>query len=245
MRHDYFSQFIHHQIITLMNLRHVTFCALFTIALTACANKHSAPTSPSPVATIASASSTDSVAPETIEDKTYKEIDYPTPNFNRERVNEVKGVILHHTAEPTVERSLEVLTDGKRKVGTHVVIDIDGTRYVMCRPTVVTYHAGPSTLNGRDGCNNFTIGIEFQGNTLESPLTDDQIASAIDYLLPIMSQYKIPLANVVTHEMVRNAYKARHPQSKCLGKVDITQTEYKRVMERLTKAVEAQKSAVE
>lgn len=42
----------------------------------------------------------------------------------------------------------------------------------------------------------------------------------------------------MTHEMVRNAYKARHPQSKCLGKVDITQTEYKRVMEQLTKAME-------
>lgn len=224
-----------------MNLRHISLCALLAIPLTACVNNQPAQASSSPAATVASVSSTDSVAPQMPENKTYKEIDYPTPNFNRERVNEVKGVILHHTAEPTVERSLEVLTDGKRKVGTHVVIDTDGTRYVMCQPTVVTFHAGPSTLNGRDGCNNFTIGIEFQGNTLEAPLTDDQIASAVDYLLPIISQYRIPLANVVTHEMVRNAYKARHPQSKCLGKVDITQAEYKRVMQRLTKAVEAQK----
>ena len=221
-----------------MTIRYFAFCASLTIALTACANDRTAESKSTHLAGVASVHSTDSVKPQPTERKTYQEIDHPTPNYNRERVNEVKGVILHHTAEPTVERSLEVLTDGKRKVGTHVVIDTDGTRYVMCQPTVVTYHAGPSTLNGRDGCNNFTIGIEFQGNTLEAPLTDDQIASAIDYLLPIMRQYQIPLANIVTHEMVRNAYKARHPQSKCLGKVDITQTEYKRVMEQLTKAME-------
>lgn len=161
----------------------------------------------------------------------YREVSYPTPNYDTVKVNEVKGVILHHTAEPTVERSLDVLTSKQRGVSTHVVIDTDGTRYVMCAPTVVAYHAGRSVLNGREGCNDFTIGIEFQGNTLESPLTDDQIASAIEYLLPIMSEYEIPMENVVTHEMVRKAYKARYPRSKCYNKVDITQVEYKRFME--------------
>ena len=107
--------------------------------------------------------------------KHYREVSYPTPNYDREKVNDVRGVILHHTAEPTVERSLNVLTVGKRKVGTHCVIDTDGTRYIMCPPTTVTYHAGLSYLDGREGCNDFTIGIEFQGNTLEKPLTEDQI----------------------------------------------------------------------
>jgi N-acetylmuramoyl-L-alanine amidase len=142
----------------------------------------------------------------------------------------VKGVILHHTAEPTIERSLGVLTSTKKKVGTHVVIDTDGTRYIMAAPTVVTFHAGLSYLDGREACNEFTIGIEFQGNTLEAPLTQDQIDSAIEYLLPLISKYKIPIKNIVTHEMVRNAYKERHPNKRCSGKVDITQTEYQRFM---------------
>lgn len=160
----------------------------------------------------------------------YREVSYPTPNYDTVKVNEVKGVILHHTAEPTVERSLAVLTSKQKGVSTHVVIDTDGTRYVMLAPTVVAYHAGRSVLNGREGCNDFTIGIEFQGNTLENPLTDDQIASAIEYLLPIMSEYEIPVENVVTHEMVRQAYKARYPNRRCYNKVDITQVEYKRFM---------------
>lgn len=167
----------------------------------------------------------------------FKEILYPTPNYEKGKKNSVEGVILHHTAEPTIQRSLYVLTKSRRHVGTHVVIDTDGTRYIMCKPTVVTFHAGNSILNGKEGCNNFTVGIEFQGNTLEKPLTKSQIKSAIEYLLPIISKYKIPFKNIVTHEMVRNNYKKKYSQKRCSGKVDITQTEYKRFIKELTKEI--------
>ncbi len=163
----------------------------------------------------------------------YKEISYPTPNYDCTRTNTVEGVILHHTAEPTVEKSLSILTSIKKKVGTHVVIDTDGTRYIMAKPEVVTYHAGWSVLNGKTGCNYFTIGIEFQGNTLVKPLTKDQINSAIEYLLPIIKKYKISTKSIVTHEMVRKAYKKKYPKKRCSGKVDITQEEYKRFMKVL------------
>lgn len=169
--------------------------------------------------------------------KRYRVVSHPTPNIDPHRVNEVRGVILHHTAEPTAQRSLEVLTSSKRGVGTHVVIDYDGTRYVMCEPQVVTFHAGNSILNGREGCNAFTVGIEFQGNTLVEPLTRDQINSAIEYLLPIIRKYNIPLENIVTHEMVRQAYKKRYPNRRCYGKVDITPTEYHRFMAALKSAL--------
>ena len=140
----------------------------------------------------------------------YKEIPYPTPNIEPDTLNDVQGVVLHHTAEPTVEESLEILSSPEKKVSTHVVIDYDGTRYIMAAPTDVTWHAGRSILGDREECNFFTIGIEFQGNTLEKPLTNDQINSAIEYLLPIIRQYNIPMENMVTHEMVkRNTPKAR------------------------------------
>lgn len=163
----------------------------------------------------------------------FRIVDYPTPNFDPDSKNEVLGVVLHHTAEPTVENALKILSSPEKKVGTHVVIDTNGTRYIMAHPTVVTYHAGYSLLNGREGCNYFTIGIEFQGNTLEDSLTENQIESGIEYLLPIIKTYNIPLGNIVTHQMIRTAYKEKHPESRCSGKVDITQTEYKRFMSRL------------
>lgn len=172
----------------------------------------------------------------------YEEKRYPTPNFDKNRVNSVYGVILHHTAEPTVEKSLEILSSPEKKVGTHVVIDTDGTRYVMAEPNVVTYHAGYSIINGREGCNYCTIGIEFQGNTLIAPLTDDQIDSGIEYLLPIIEKYKVSLENIVTHEMVRNAYKNKYPNKRCSGKVDITKEQYSRFMKRLEMSLEKRKN---
>ena len=168
-------------------------------------------------------------------DMKYKEISYPTPNIDTLKTNDVQGVILHHTALPTVQESLKELSVGARGVGTHVVIDTDGTRYVMCPPTAVTFHAGKSILNDREHCNEFTIGIEFQGNTLVKPLTDQQVESAIEYLLPIIAEYNIPLSNIVTHEFIRKAYKKKYPKDKVAGKVDITPTEYNRFMAALNK----------
>jgi N-acetyl-anhydromuramyl-L-alanine amidase AmpD len=159
----------------------------------------------------------------------------PTPNYNRRRKNVPIGVVLHHTALETIEETFEILTDPKKEAGTHVVIDRDGTRYVMAEPTVAVYHAGPSILRGREGCNYCTIGIEFQGNTLERPLTDDQIASAIEYLLPLTERYGIPWWNVVTHQMVRDAYREKYPEKPCNIKVDITVRQYLRFLAALKK----------
>jgi DNA repair protein RadB len=63
----------------------------------------------------------------------------------------------------------------------------------------------------------------------------NQIYSAIEYLKPIISKYKIPLKNIVTHEMVRKAYKNKYPKKRCSGKVDVTQVEYKRFIKYLKK----------
>lgn len=165
--------------------------------------------------------------------KGFDEKSYPTPNYDRRRKNEVKGVVLHHTGELTLAESLDILTSPERRVSSHVVIDTDGTRYVMADPTVVTFHAGLSMLHNWEHCNYCTIGIEFQGNTLVAPLTAEQIASAIEYLLPIIETYRIPLDNIVTHEMVRNAYREQYPDKRCDVKVDITPIEYAHFMQAL------------
>ena len=167
----------------------------------------------------------------------YREVSYPTPNIEPDTLNEVLGVVLHHTAEATAARSLEILSNPERKASSHVVIDYDGTRYIMAEPDSVTWHAGKSMLNDREACNFFTIGIEFQGNTVERPLTRDQVDSAIEYLLPIIQKYNIPLENIVTHEMVRKAYKRAHPEERVYNKCDITPTEYRRFMKALRAAL--------
>lgn len=167
----------------------------------------------------------------------YREVSYPSLNYDTVKVNEVKGVILHHTAEPNVQCSLDALTSPKRSASSHIVIDTDGTRYLLVAPERVAWHAGYSLLHGREKCNDWTLGIEFQGNTLEQPLTQDQIDSAIEWLLPLIAKYDIPVANIVTHEMIRTAYKKAHPDSRAYDKPDITPIEYKRFMAQLHEAL--------
>lgn len=170
--------------------------------------------------------------------KHYNEIEHLSPNIG-EGVNELKGIVLHHTAEPTAEASLNILCSVEKQVSCHVMIDTDGTRYIVAPITAIAWHAGYSILNGREKCNEFTLGIEFQGNTLEAPLTDDQIASAIEFILPIMEKYHIPIENIVTHEQIRNDWMALHPdivaEKGIPAKQDITKEEYKRFIEVLKK----------
>lgn len=160
--------------------------------------------------------------------------DKPTPNIGKGE-NKVRGIVLHHTALFDINSALGALRDPRSKVSAHVLIDRDGTRYILAPPRKITWHAGYSHFMGKDWCNNFTIGIEFQGNTCRTPLTEKQIQSAIDYILPIMSQYGIKEQNIVTHEFIRNEWNRVHPNQKQVMKVDITNKEYKRFMDALNK----------
>lgn len=162
---------------------------------------------------------------------TYPEVCYPTPNIGQ-GTNRVEGIVLHHTACPTLDNALTVLTDSSSQVSCHVLIDRDGTRYLLAAPEQVTWHAGWSSLHGQTGCNAFTVGIEFQGDTESWPLTRRQILSAIEYIRPIVDQYSIPVENIVTHEMVRNEWIVSQHDTACVTKCDITSREYHRFMEQ-------------
>lgn len=162
----------------------------------------------------------------------YEEVSYPTPNIGK-GMNRVEGIVLHHTASKDVEYALYTLTKPEYQVSSHIVIDTDGTRYILAQPEQITWHAGRSSLHGKTKCNDFTVGIEFQGNTLEKPLTRRQIASAIEYICPLIEKYHIPLENIVTHEMIRNEWIVTENDTVCKTKSDIVQSEYIRFIKAL------------
>lgn len=164
--------------------------------------------------------------------KDYKVIEYPTPNVSP-GVNEVKGIVLHHTATADAQEALEKMTTPGQGVSAHVLIDTDGTRYLLAPPDAITWHAGKSRLKNRENANNFTVGIEFQGNTVDKPLTDDQIQSALDYIIPIMEKYHLSADDIVTHEEIRADYLNHHPDSDVLTKVDVTPAEKARLLAAL------------
>ena len=157
-------------------------------------------------------------------------------NFYKGR-NKVQGVVLHHTACSSMQKALGALLGPGTGRSCHVTIDRDGTRYILASPEQITMHAGYSYHNGMTGLNRYFIGIEFQSiDTHRQPLTDKQIESAIDYLLPIIKKHHIRLDNIVTHEQVRTAWLKRHPDRTDIpAKVDISQADYQRFMAALRK----------
>lgn len=127
--------------------------------------------------------------------------------------NEVKGVVMHYTAYENAVVGGGVLPNlidrNIKEVGAHVVIAEDGTRIKLAEPTDVTFHAGKSYSEKYEveDVNDFTIGVEFQGNTTTNKsLSIDQINSFIEYIEPIARKHGIPLENFLTHTQVRDAY---------------------------------------
>jgi N-acetylmuramoyl-L-alanine amidase len=71
------------------------------------------------------------------------------------------GAIMHYTASSTAAGAIDTLCNPTAKVSAHIVIDTDGTITQLVPFNRVAWHAGPSKLAGRNGCNLFTIGFEF------------------------------------------------------------------------------------
>lgn len=61
-------------------------------------------------------------------------------------------------------------------VSAHFLIERDGaiTQFVSCHDRA--WHAGVSTFDGREGCNDFSLGIELEG-TDDQPYAEAQYAS--------------------------------------------------------------------
>ena len=82
------------------------------------------------------------------------------------------------------------------KVSAHFFIRRDGSliQFVPC--TQRAWHAGASNWQGRERCNDFSVGIELEGSD-DLPFTDAQYAA----LIPLVRQLKqtYPIAAVVGH----------------------------------------------
>lgn len=76
------------------------------------------------------------------------------------------------------------------KVSYHVLIGLDGSRCTFVPDKHIAWHAGASRFLGRDRCNDFLLGVAFAGDTNIAPLTDTQIASALEWLDSRWTRYR-------------------------------------------------------
>jgi hypothetical protein len=135
--------------------------------------------------------------------------------------NEIKNIVLHHTAYtgPNAEKELnkQYMTPGQNS--SHIVIQENGKRSIYASPEQVTFHAGESEWNKRKDVNDFSIGVEFQGDTNKKPLTQAQIESFVEYYEPLAKKYNLSLKDIITHQMIAPGRKP-----------DISEKQYARIL---------------
>lgn len=118
-----------------------------------------------------------------------------TTNFNLRKPN---YVVLHHTAQNSVDHTLQTFTQEKTSVSAHYVIGKDGKIFHMLNDYYRAWHGGVGKWGNNTDLNSSSIGIELDNNGFE-PFTEEQIQSLIKVLGILKEKYSIPTANFIGH----------------------------------------------
>ncbi|MEK1939050.1 MAG: 1,6-anhydro-N-acetylmuramyl-L-alanine amidase AmpD [Pseudomonas sp.] len=116
-----------------------------------------------------------------------------SPNFNARPTGEISLLVIHNISLPPGQfgtgKVLELFQNclcadehpyfagiAELRVSAHFLIERDGrvTQFVSCLDRA--WHAGVSLFEGRDNCNDFSLGIELEG-TDDQPFADEQYAA--------------------------------------------------------------------
>jgi len=135
-------------------------------------------------------------------DGSYPEVFKKTPNVSSSKITP-EGVVLHHSSG-SYGGSVSWILQSKSQVSYHVIIDTDGSRTVFAEDWRRCWHAGKSSFRGRTNCNGFLLGLAFSGDTNKRELTDDEVNSAVEWLVPRFKQYEwqTDLSTVTTHKAI-------------------------------------------
>lgn len=111
------------------------------------------------------------------------------------------GVVFHHSAL-TFEGTIEHMLRPESKVSYHGLIGLDGCRCRLVADTDIAWHAGASRFLGRSRCNDFLLGLAFEGDTYLTPLTPAQIDSALEWLEARWEAYGWGIDRMADHRQI-------------------------------------------
>ncbi|TBU99293.1 1,6-anhydro-N-acetylmuramyl-L-alanine amidase AmpD [Stutzerimonas kirkiae] len=129
----------------------------------------------------------------------------PSPNFNQRQAGEISLLVIHNISLPpgcfgtgkvqaffqnclpTQEHPFYATIIDLR-VSAHFLIERDGvvTQFVSCLERA--WHAGVSCFDGREACNDFSIGIELEG-TDDEPFSEAQYRALIELAKTLQRHY--------------------------------------------------------
>lgn len=129
----------------------------------------------------------------------------PSPNFNTRPDGEISLLVIHNISLPpgqfgtgkvqeffqnTLDATEHPYFEGIREltVSAHFLIERDGkiTQFVSCLDRA--WHAGVSRFEGRETCNDFSLGIELEG-TDELPFSDAQYQALVALTRQLQAAY--------------------------------------------------------
>lgn len=125
-------------------------------------------------------------------------VPFHVPHFSK-RESEIDAIVLHDTGGSTARGALEWFNKPESKVSAHFVIDKDGTVYECVEVEDKAWHAGRSSLFGRENVNDFSIGIEIVDDDDADRYPPAQISALTILCTELCSKYEIPLNRVVGH----------------------------------------------
>ena len=118
-----------------------------------------------------------------------------TVNFNLRKPN---FVIIHHTAQDSIQQTIKTFTLTRTQVSAHYVIGDDGSVVQMLNDYLRAWHAGNGSWGKNTDVNSASIGIELDNNGSE-PFSEAQITSLMALLNKLKREYNIPTQNFIGH----------------------------------------------
>lgn len=119
-----------------------------------------------------------------------------TVNFGVRRPN---YVIIHFTAQDSIQQTLKTFTIASTQVSAHYVLAKSGKVFRMANDLLRSNHAGAGKWGSVTDMNSCSIGIEIDNNGHEA-FTDAQINSLLALLAQLKKNYNIPQANFIGHQ---------------------------------------------
>ncbi|EUJ09500.1 negative regulator of beta-lactamase expression [Methylophilaceae bacterium 11] len=136
-----------------------------------------------------------------------------SPNFDARPECAIDMIVIHNISLPPFEYGgtgvIELFTNQLNpdehpyyaeiqalKVSSHFFIRRDGSlmQFVSCLARA--WHAGASTWQNRERCNDFSVGIELEGSDI-TPFEAEQYATLVQLIQALIARY--PIQHVVGH----------------------------------------------
>ena len=141
-----------------------------------------------------------STPPKASAQKSFPEAKVRTPNVSAKPIRP-EAVVLHHSGG-SYAGGVSWIKNPASRVSYHCLVAPDGRRTVFASPTQRTWHAGVSSWKGRRDLNSWSIGASFAGDTYAEPLTEQAMASMVEYLVPLLKEHGLTLNSVTDHRTV-------------------------------------------